>query len=212
MTTLAPPPPPPRPSSNVVLLTHVPSFLKDSLRDWISPCGPTRTILKYEATTKKMEPFLGSGSASASATGSASATTSTVAASTASAAADGGSFTALVTMIHGDGACKLVCAVQKMSTDMKAHLVPASPDVLLPPISIEDNETLVQHLQTTFRPRRDRPLVVIDAQKVAAAAGGNNYDEEADPLNAPAVLEAVKQFRTSLETSQTTQQRPFAHL
>lgn len=229
MTTLAPPPPPPpprpRPSSNVVLLTHVPSFLQDSLRDWISPCGPTRTILKYEArtttsstttTTKKRQPTATNDSTEAATNG------------------ENNSFTALVTMIHGDGASQLVDAVSKMSTNMRAYLVPASPDVLLPSLSIDGptQETLLQHLQHTFRrttrqepshndnindniKRGDgnnktssqNPLGIMDVQKVAAAAGGNNYDEDADPLNAPAVLEAVQKFRRSLETSQTAQQQ-----
>ncbi len=41
----------------------------------------------------------------------------------------------------------------------------------------------------------------LDRAKVAAAAGGA-YDEEADPLNAPEVLEAVAQFRKKLEETQ----------
>eukprot|EP00586_Coscinodiscus_wailesii_P023739 CAMPEP_0172499194 /NCGR_PEP_ID=MMETSP1066-20121228/123712_1 /TAXON_ID=671091 /ORGANISM="Coscinodiscus wailesii, Strain CCMP2513" /LENGTH=361 /DNA_ID=CAMNT_0013272805 /DNA_START=150 /DNA_END=1232 /DNA_ORIENTATION=+ len=39
----------------------------------------------------------------------------------------------------------------------------------------------------------------LDVSKVAAAAGGGAYDEEADPLNAPEVLEAVAKFKKSLE-------------
>jgi len=41
----------------------------------------------------------------------------------------------------------------------------------------------------------------LDRAKVAAAAGGT-YDEEADPLNAPEVLEAVAQFKKKLEATQ----------
>ncbi len=41
----------------------------------------------------------------------------------------------------------------------------------------------------------------MDTAKLAAAAGGA-YDEEADPLNAPEVLEAVAQFRKKLEATQ----------
>lgn len=41
----------------------------------------------------------------------------------------------------------------------------------------------------------------MDTAKLAAAAGGA-YDEEADPLNAPEVLEAVAQFRKNLEATQ----------
>jgi len=39
----------------------------------------------------------------------------------------------------------------------------------------------------------------LDVQKVAAAAGGGQYDEDMDPLNAPAVLEAVAKFKRTLE-------------
>ena len=39
----------------------------------------------------------------------------------------------------------------------------------------------------------------LDVSKVAAAAGGGAYDEEADPLNAPEVLEAVAKFKKKLE-------------
>eukprot|EP00557_Chaetoceros_sp_GSL56_P014091 CAMPEP_0176482934 /NCGR_PEP_ID=MMETSP0200_2-20121128/3648_1 /TAXON_ID=947934 /ORGANISM="Chaetoceros sp., Strain GSL56" /LENGTH=589 /DNA_ID=CAMNT_0017879299 /DNA_START=1 /DNA_END=1770 /DNA_ORIENTATION=- len=41
----------------------------------------------------------------------------------------------------------------------------------------------------------------LDRAKVAAAAGGA-YDEEADPLNAPEVLEAVAQYKKKLEATQ----------
>lgn len=47
----------------------------------------------------------------------------------------------------------------------------------------------------------------LDADKVAAAAGGNNYDADEDPLNAPAVLEAVKEFRRKLTKTQSYQKR-----
>mmetsp|Transcript_18071 Transcript_18071/g.27079 ORF Transcript_18071/g.27079 Transcript_18071/m.27079 type:complete len:740 (+) Transcript_18071:61-2280(+) len=42
----------------------------------------------------------------------------------------------------------------------------------------------------------------LDTAKVRAAAGGGNYDEETDPLNAPEVLEAVAQFKKRLEVTQ----------
>jgi hypothetical protein len=45
------------------------------------------------------------------------------------------------------------------------------------------------------------PATKLDRAKVAAAAGGT-YDEEADPLNAPEVLEAVAQFKKKLEAAQ----------
>ena len=46
----------------------------------------------------------------------------------------------------------------------------------------------------------------LDASKVAAAAGGA-YDPDEDPLNAPQVLEAVKEFRRNLEKTQSSQKK-----
>lgn len=43
------------------------------------------------------------------------------------------------------------------------------------------------------------PPFKLDMSKVAAAAGGGAYDEEADPLNAPEVLKAVAKFKKRLE-------------
>ena len=200
---LPPPPPPPPllslPSSNVVLLTHVPSFLTNCLREWIAPCGPARTILKYEpiilAKNKNKNEDKMSTKNSSSSTDKEIKT-----------------FTALVTMMHGDGAWKLVSAVQNAPLTMTAYLVPASPSVLLesevaqhsPPLQVD---ILVQSLMTLYQEFQSSSTKSLSLSKVAAAAGGNNYDEDADPLNAPAVLELVQQFRKSLETSQTTQQR-----
>jgi hypothetical protein len=47
----------------------------------------------------------------------------------------------------------------------------------------------------------------LDVGKVAAAAGGGNYDADEDPLNAPQVLEAVKEFRRKLEKTQGFQKK-----
>ena len=45
---------------------------------------------------------------------------------------------------------------------------------------------------------------LLDADKVAAAAGGA-YDADEDPLNAPQVLEAVKEFRRTLDLTHGSQ-------
>jgi hypothetical protein len=46
----------------------------------------------------------------------------------------------------------------------------------------------------------------LDANKVAAAAGGvGTYDADEDPLNAPQVLEAVKEFRRKLDRTHGSQ-------
>lgn len=49
----------------------------------------------------------------------------------------------------------------------------------------------------------NKPILKLDVSKVAAAAGGGAYDEEADPLNAPEVLEAVAKFKKQLEERDT---------
>ena len=47
----------------------------------------------------------------------------------------------------------------------------------------------------------------LNVSKIAAAAGGVVYDEEADPLNAPEVLEAVAMFKKRLEQKGVAQKR-----
>jgi hypothetical protein len=184
-----PPPPPPTAAaaaaaaaSNVVLLRHVPSFL--SVKEWIAPCGAARKVITADHIS-------------------------------------------LITMMHGDGALKLVCAVEylskKYNSEIQAQLVPASPDIPLPIPVMEDSVTehvgeqlwqlwsdqkdgrtneesssLPQVIVATTIMTRENEDSRLDAARVAAAAGGGAYDEDADPLNAPAVLEAVKQFRLSL--------------
>eukprot|EP00548_Thalassiothrix_antarctica_P015239 CAMPEP_0194180780 /NCGR_PEP_ID=MMETSP0154-20130528/18350_1 /TAXON_ID=1049557 /ORGANISM="Thalassiothrix antarctica, Strain L6-D1" /LENGTH=437 /DNA_ID=CAMNT_0038896559 /DNA_START=25 /DNA_END=1338 /DNA_ORIENTATION=+ len=238
---LPPPPPPPivgmpppivsnttrptsLPPSNVVLLTGVPSFLHQCLATWILPCGPTRTIVWYPKQLSLLE----------------DEKTDNVSKSTISTMA-------LVTMMHGDGAWKLVYTISKLREEnsdssivignLKAHLVPASPDILLPPIIVEESignqiqaamvkkyvelkglggkaiiEAKDPNYKSSFLSMAGggttsmMTTLPLDAQKVAAAAGGNNYDEDADPLNAPAVLKAVKEFREGLAKTSTIQQ------
>jgi hypothetical protein len=196
--------PPPRsssslPPSNVVLLKGVPEFLHPCLSSWILPCGPARTILWYPKQLD-FEEKLASKKKSM----------------------------ALVTMMHGDGAWKLVHTVRALNLSTKttfqfdAYMVPASPDIPLPPIELpaevatplqemmkktfDEFETNGGKLTTSSSTAPPPPPLSLDTQKVAAAAGGHNYDEDADPLNAPAVLQAVKDFRKLLEKSSTVQQ------
>jgi hypothetical protein len=55
---------------------------------------------------------------------------------------------------------------------------------------------------TTTTDDKEDTTLKLDSAKVRAAAGGGAYDEEADPLNAPEVLEAVAQFKKRLEITQ----------
>jgi len=186
-------------ASNVVLLRNVPSFLQFSLKDWILPCGAARKVIVCNGTC-------------------------------------------LVTMMHGDGALKLVCAVKYLAENqakgdssiqtLQAQLVPASPDIPLPVSKLEESITKnvgdeLWKLWNTIKDRESKDKEVndetlssaqagssapaqetkaLDADRVAAAAGGA-YDEDADPLNAPAVLEAVKKFRSHLLKKEAEQKK-----
>lgn len=199
------PPPLVAAASNVVLLRNVPSFLQSfaQLKDWLVPCGAARKILVVKDTNM-----------------------------------------ALVTMMHGDGALKLVCAVQYLSelykdspeiAKLQAQLVPASPDIPMPPPELDENITknvgedlwklwgtikeavskegeggtkdttaTTATSTATEQTTTTTTTTALDSSKVAAAAGGA-YDEDADPLNAPAVLELVKKFRSQLLQNQAQQ-------
>jgi hypothetical protein len=181
------------PPSNVVLLTGIPKHLHQTLSSWILPCGPARTILWYPKQLEKDEAMDTSKKS-----------------------------IALVTMMHGDGAWKLVHTVSALNLgDLNAHLVPASPDIPLPPIVLD--QSVARPLEDMMKKSYDAilagkfdaaqepsvpppPPTLLDTQKVAAAAGGHNYDEDVDPLNAPAVLQAVREFRMSLHKTSAVQQ------
>jgi hypothetical protein len=121
--------------------------------------------------------------------------------------------------------------------DIQAYMVPNSPDVPLPPpiVDEETSRVLGEKLWQNFvgleassgdddggsssrmRPsdgtrqevggnNPDGDNSKLDASRAAAAAGGA-YDPEEDPLNAPQVLEAVKEFRRKLEKTQSSQKK-----
>lgn len=119
---------------------------------------------------------------------------------------------------------------------IKAYMVPRSAEVPLPPpvLDQEGSKVLGEKLWQNFvalegaddgddnvmvttsgsgqetnegsRTATTRTDTKLDMSKVAAAAGGA-YDAEEDPLNAPQVLEAVKEFRRKLAQTQTSQQK-----
>ena len=185
-------------ASNVVLMRNLPDFLQpQQLKEWLLPCGAARKVILCGNM-------------------------------------------ALVTMMHGDGALKLACAVKNLAENkqevkkMTASLVPASPDIPLsvPELdesvtkkvsdemwdlwnTIKDNasktnmitsgESVATHQQQEETSTID-DSTVLDATRVAAAAGGQ-YDEDEDALNAPAVLEAVKKFRMHLLKKEAEQKK-----
>ena len=211
------PPMPPKmqqrgtPYTNTVLLTQVPAFLNSlrSVREWLYPVGSVRTVIFYPRKS-------GEGDENDNkANGEPEANDSKI--------------TVLVTMSHNDGAMKLVGSFQQFLSHLDeryekfhADMVPASPDIPLPPAFVDDEtkRVLGEKLWRNFidLESAEAPKIVdstetteamtLDVSKVAAAAGGvGNYDADEDPLNAPQVLEAVKEFRRKLERTQSSQKK-----
>lgn len=69
------------------------------------------------------------------------------------------------------------------------------------------NEPEGREDDTTDNDANNKEKKKLDVSKVAAAAGGGVYDEEADPLNAPEVLEAVAKFKKQLEVLEQQQKK-----
>lgn len=61
--------------------------------------------------------------------------------------------------------------------------------------SKEDEKEEGEEAEAAPTQANNNAVVKIDVSKVAAAAGGGEYDEDSDPLNAPEVLAAVAAFR-----------------
>jgi hypothetical protein len=183
------------PFTTTLLLTQVPSFLHSSksLREWLYPCGLARNAVFYPK--KKGDEELSSTK----------------------------KCTVLVTMSHPDGAIRFLGSFKKFTSrlddrynQIQAYMVPASPDMPLPPPLLDEEtqatlgEKLWQNFVSLESPDSKTALDEthkLDVSKVAAAAGGGNYDADEDPLNAPQVLKAVKAFRIKLDKSQTFQQK-----
>ena len=190
------------PFTPTVLLTKVPPFLHTfrAARDWLFPCGGVRSVTFYPRRHEDDDgdPIDLPSEARIS---------------------------LLVTFSHPDGACKLVGAFKHFASrlddrysGLQAFMVPANKDVPLPPPLLDDEsqQHLGEKLWQNFVGAESPELhggelkeahVPLDSDKVAAAAGGNNYDAEEDPLNAPAVLDAVKEFRRKLTKTQSYQKK-----
>jgi hypothetical protein len=199
--------PPPMPHQTMaaarsfqILLSHLPSFLHNTrlLRDWIMSAGSARSVLLVpppNATDKTSEDD--------------SAQTN---------------ITALVTMSHADAALKVIAAFRHFSMKLKdtefaefsAYAVPTNPDVPTPP-AVMDAETVTvlgNNLYNAFQRYRGGsaadsrlpPNSNLDSEqlirnKIPVASEGADDDDQ-DPLNAPAVLEAVRKFREQLSVQQ----------
>jgi len=194
-----PPPPmaggaPRMPFTPTVLITNVPAFLHSfkSIREWLYPCGSARTAVFYPKQNEDEE------------------------------LPPTAKFSVLVTMSHPDGAIKLLGSFKRFASrlderynQLQAYMVPASPDIPLPPplLDEETQEVLGNKLWDYFIGLENPDAATsdnmqkLDVSKVAAAAGGGNYDADEDPLNAPQVLEAVKAFRRKLDKTHSFQKK-----
>lgn len=204
---------PPRiPFTPTLLLTKVPPFLHTfrAVRDWMYPCGSVRNCVFHPRNKALNAEDDGDEDLALPSTAR---------------------ITILVTMSHPDGACKFLGAFKNFTSrlderynDLQALMVPASKDVPLPPplLDEESQQVLGEKLWQNFVAAESPETAAgggpastsasvqppLDADKVAAAAGGSsNYDVDEDPLNAPAVLQAVKEFRRKLTKTQSYQKR-----
>eukprot|EP00980_Cylindrotheca_fusiformis_P029912 scaffold24028_cov152-Cylindrotheca_fusiformis.AAC.3 len=187
---------PPRiPFTPTILLTNAPIFLHTfkAVREWMYPCGSARNAVFYPKKNEDEE------------------------------LPHSAKVTVLVTMSHPDGAIKFLGSFKQFSSrldqrysQMQAYMVPASPDMPLPPPLLDEEtqtllgEKLWQNFLSLENPDAnddENNVQKLDVSKVAAAAGGGNYDPDEDPLNAPQVLEAVKEFRRKLDKTQSFQKK-----
>ena len=218
--------PPRNPYTNQILLTDIPPFLHSlaAIREWLYPCGTTRTVVLYpkpktsDDDNENKKDDKGATKEEAEEKGTALITMSHPDA----AVKVVGSFP--VFSAHLD----------ERYNGIQVYLIPPSPELPLPPISMDKETkqvlgeklwsqwiTLESNQGPTHNPMNrnsynnnssndktgDAADITLDADKVAAAAGGVQYDEDDDPLSAPHVLEAVKQFRRNLLTTSSSQQK-----
>lgn len=189
--------PPRTPFTPTILLTDAPGFLHSfkSIREWLYVCGSVRSAVFFYNGEKNEDDELPPGA----------------------------KFSVLVTMSHPDGAIKLLGSFKQFTSKLddrynqiQAYMVPASPDIPLPPPLLDEEtqkllgEKLWQNFVTLENPDSnvgEEGAQKLDVDKVAAAAGGGNYDADEDPLNAPEVLQAVKEFRRKLDKTQSFQKK-----
>jgi len=186
------------------------------VRDWLYPCGTAKTCLFYPRAKKRSDEQNSDNEKEDDSKNK------------------NKNKTILVNMLNPDQALKVVASFSQFSgqlderyKDIRCFMVPASPDIPLPPPLMDDTSKKVLGtklwnnfvgLETAHSERdakdtktenpsdntnKEEPKL-LDAEKVAAAAGGA-YDQDEDPLNAPQVLEAVKEFRRKLDKTHGSQ-------
>jgi hypothetical protein len=132
--------------------------------------------------------------------------------------------TVLLTMSHADAALRVVAAIREMKqgwkkennefSNLHANLIPTNPDVPLPPAVMDPStvQVLAEKLVEAFegyktgeRTASAPPTSLVDDDTNTRkpdenkAPGGEQHDEETDPLSLPQVQAAVKDFRRQLE-------------
>lgn len=165
--------PPPRAApSSTILLTDMPSFLHTNraLRDLIYPCGSARHIAFHPPPPKDNHNSNINSNKNSDAEDKEKEPTITT-------------FAALVTMSHGDGALKLLCACRQMKimileeasmkdkySSMAFHMVPTNPNIPMPPLQIDEKtskilgERLSQHFVNASSARNKTTTATTSAQ------------------------------------------------
>jgi hypothetical protein len=196
-----------------VLIVHLPSFLRKHLRLWVRACGPVRSIIHYP---KDEGDSYTTSSNPQNAKEEDEQQPQNVTAS-------------LVIMNHADSAIRLICAIRHIAdslpVEFRAYLVPVAPDIPLPPPVLDEETTrsLGERMIQTYHELEvgiihddietynyinavaTNSSNLLDGNKEGDALATGGDDE--DPLSAPEVVEAVKEFRRRLEQTQSVQKR-----
>lgn len=208
----APPPLLPVAASNVVLLRNVPKFLQSytKLRDLILPCGPARKILVNAYNQMALVTMMhGDGALKLTCVieylSQQQAEIAQLQAQLVPASPD---IPMPVPQLE-EGIIKSVAeelwkcwnAIKQEKKEESSKEKSETTNETTATTNSQEAETTATQEETTTT-----TTTTLDSARVAAAAGGA-YDEDADPLNAPAVLEAVKKFRKELLQRQGQQRQ-----
>ena len=212
------------PFTNTLLITNMPTFFVgyQQVRDWLYPCGTAKTCLFYPRPPKRKKDDENDVEITPPKETETKKKTVLVNMLNPDQALK-------VVASFSEFAGQL----DERYQDMRCYMVPSSPDIPLPPplldetsksvlgkklwnnfVSLETAHSEQGDNDDTASPAKSAPTSTpsdntaedskLDADKVAAAAGGA-YDADEDPLNAPQVLEAVKEFRRKLDKTQGSQ-------
>jgi len=134
-----------------------------------------------------------------------------------------------------DGKDKKPSALPHDFEKMGFQLIPTDPNIPMPPFTIDEKTTTIlgERLAQTFvsscasSQNKDSNYVSDKRAEVtpmehdssnkdnddnAGDDGAGGYEDDVDPLNTPQVVEAVKEFRTQLDQTQSTQKKRRAEI